>query len=160
MSIVKQVLQEASCEAIGGNEDFSHVVRAAVGAFEGAKLRTAAENGVTASLILWLLSDRPLDRGDRILLATLLAGEMHPTGRRTKTLEENQDDRALAFDALTRKYELVAKGSKAIDAEGEAAEWFAGNDPRARGRTDETIRRLMQDAAPAWRVLQGRKAAR
>ena len=160
MSTAKRELDAARRETISGDDEFAASVRAAIPAFTGAKLRKAAHTGATANLIAWLVSDKPLGRGDRVFLAELLAGELHVTGRPAKTLLQNQEDRALAKDALARREELIANGSKAVDAEGEAAEWFAQNDPRARGRAEGTIVRLMQEAHATYRRMKPRKLLR
>lgn len=121
-------------------------MRAAKRALQGAKLRKAAADGVTADLILWLLSDRPLDRGARRELASLLSGEMHTTGRPTTKAHNRHGYRELIKEAKARWKQAVERETPRDDAMTEAAEW-AARDVRAGNKAISTIRRAMQKAA-------------
>lgn len=125
------------------DDDFFGSVVKAIKAFNGAKLRAAcADDGPTSDLILQLLSERPLSRGDRRSLAYLLAGELNSAGRpRAKV----GDVRAYVelLDEAKRKF-----SSK--DA-GERAKW-ASRDPRALNKSASTIARDMERKRSYWDV--------
>ena len=146
MSRVRQRLNEAYDESLAVDCEFVYAVRAAKRALQGAKLRKAAADGVTTDLILWLLSDRPLDRGARRELASLLSGEMHTTGRPTTKAHNRHGYRELIKEAKARWKQAVERETPRDDAMAEAAEW-AARDVRAGNKAISTIRRAMQKAA-------------
>lgn len=123
-------------------DDFFRAVVKAIKAFNGAKLRAACmDGGPTADLLLHLLSERPLTRGDRRSLAHLLAGELNSAGR---PRDKAADIRAYVelLDEAKRKF----PGKAAVER---AAKWAAG-DPRARNKSPSTIQRDMERKRSYW----------
>ncbi|MFK4382518.1 hypothetical protein [Bradyrhizobium sp. USDA 223] len=126
------------------DDDFFGSIVKAIKAFNGAKLRAACDDGgPTADLILQLLSERPLSRGDRRSLANLLAGELNSAGRPRDKVADVRAYVAL-LDEAKRKFPGTA-------ARNRAAEWAAG-DPRGRNKSPSTIARDMERKRSYWGV--------
>lgn len=119
-------------------------IKPAKAALNGANLRAAAASGVSARLILWLLDPKmPLDQGDRVLLAMLLAGELHTTGRPGTKGPKTREFNELLRDVEVEQLKLRKAGKSAYQALDAAAKW-AARDPRARNNSWKTIKRKMQ----------------
>ncbi|WGS18949.1 MULTISPECIES: hypothetical protein [unclassified Bradyrhizobium] len=139
------------------DDEFRALVLNAGRAFSkrGRKLREAASNATTT--LISLLRAKTLDRASRLMLAELLSGELHPEGSPGYGAAKNTADRELAFAMLDRI--TFGKGdyvTSSTDSQMEAATWAAENDPRASGRNEDTMLRLMQKWSPAWRVIRQR----
>ncbi|WP_445215738.1 hypothetical protein ACKWRH_25315 [Bradyrhizobium sp. Pa8] len=127
------------------SDDFFGAVVKATKAFGGAKLRAACgEDGPTVDLILWLLSDRPLNQGDRRSLATLLAGELNSAGRPRAKASSLRNYVELLTEAKQKRREFSGK-----DAGERAAKW-AARDPRALNKSASTIARDMERKRSYW----------
>jgi hypothetical protein len=150
--------------------------------------RPGVDRKAATALVEWLRSERPLGRGEMLILAELIAGRLNPTGRPGNKGAET--DRALIYAALNRAFHLKAAldpnerpdaeddeaakwaaawkaeqqsyGLKSIspDHAGAAAAAWAAKDPRACGRSEETLRGLMYDFGKTWRFLRARKKLR
>ena len=131
---VEQALDKARREIVAEDKEFFNAAMAARKVFNGEQLRKASET-ISAELILWLLSDKALDRGERRALAQLLAGELHTRGARVK---KGDDKRAY--------WELMAE-IKAAHSEGHRTKTkrqlieLALSDPRAKGKGRATLLR-------------------
>ena len=156
MTSVKKALEAARQDiATSGSIEFFHAVYRARKAF-GSRLRKAANDGITTDLILIILSGSPLSAADRLTLAELLAGELNTMGRPVTPLAERQAYRELLDEARQMKRGLVARGTKSVTAEWEAAAWAAG-DPRARGLSADTIKSDLTRRRWASRAVKDRR---
>ncbi|GMO36596.1 hypothetical protein BwSF12_47200 [Bradyrhizobium ottawaense] len=146
MGAVERALRLADHDATipPPTDDFFASVFKAIKAFSGAKLRgSCADGGPTADLILELLSDRPLSRGDRRSLANLLAGELNSSGRpRAKAAELR------AYVELLDEAKRNFPGKAAAER---AAKW-AARDLRALNRSPSTIMRDMERKRSYWAI--------
>jgi hypothetical protein len=147
--------------------------------------RRGVDRKAATALVEWLRSERPLGRGEMLILAELIAGRLNPTGRpRNKGAET---DRALIYAALNRAKAALDPNERPDAEDDEAAKWaaawkaeqksyglksispdhaaaaaaaWAARDPRACGRSQETLRGLMYDFGKTWRFLRARKKLR
>lgn len=136
-------LVSALAEIVVQDKEAAEAVRAAARAFRGIELRRAADGGRTTKLIDWLLSESVIGRGERILLAELLAGEVLPDGRPCIHASEAREYRELIAFANQHKRDLVKHGMRSNEAAETAAE-TARLDVRSRGKSKNTILRDMQ----------------
>jgi hypothetical protein len=145
---VESALRLAWLEAgISEDTEFFQAARKARKVFNGAKMRAAsADGGATVDLILWLLSERPLGRGERLTLAELLGGQMNLTGRPPTKAANRQAYRDLIVEAKAYRSEQ-RKSGLSWDNATEAAAKRAAQDPRARNKSPSTIERDL-DRAP------------
>jgi hypothetical protein len=109
----------------------------------------------TNSLVGWLLSERPLELGERVILAQLMAGQMNPTGPPGHSAAENSAERRLIYDALDReaclKAALNLKERAAPFENAEAAKWAAGWIAKRRSRGFKSMSADdVREAAAVW----------
>lgn len=112
-------------------------------AFKFEKLKRAAANNETTSLIKWLLSDKLLNRRQRIGLARLLAGDYKSKkGRKPLSNKENREYDEMIREWKSQTAEIAADKDITISAAREKVSIYLKNfDLRAGDKTASTIER-------------------
>jgi hypothetical protein len=137
-------LESALSEIVSRDTALSHAVREAAHAFRGTELRRAADRGATTALLDWILSDAPFGRGERILLAELMAGEIGTNGRpRIKAAAAQAYRAVIALARQHKRNQIEAGEHHPIEAAETAAELVRGM-KASRGKSSKTIQRDMQ----------------
>lgn len=112
------------------------------GAFKLEQLKRAAASNQTTTLINWLLSDKPLNRRQRIGLARLLAGDYKTKkGRKPLTLSQNREYDEMIREGRSRIAELAVQRSTTRDLARKQLALDLKMDRRAGDKTASTIER-------------------
>ena len=118
----------------------------AIRAKPGTNLQDEAARGEIAPLIAWLRDEqRELGRGERRMLASLLAGELRLTGRPRKKEDVRREYDRLIVEGKEQARACQRDGIKRDDALEMVAK-NAAKDPRARNCSWTTIKRDLEDA--------------